>query len=101
MANLEHVSRVGNVGSPNAAYSPTISADGNLVAFEGGWTQFGSRNNNGTDVFVKNLSTGAVSNEHMNAAGELGRSGSGSPVISADGKYLAFLSASPGLVAGS
>jgi Ca2+-binding RTX toxin-like protein len=95
---LTHVSRAGAVGSPTSSVAPTISADGNRVAFAGGWTQFGSVNNNGTDVFVKNMATGAVSNEHRSGSGTNGNSGSGSPVISGDGRWLVFTSASSNLV---
>ncbi len=98
LAPLQHVSRVGNVGAPTATNHPTISADGNLVAFEGGWTAFGSSSDSGTDVFVKNLATGAVTNQHEAADGTNGLSGSGSPVISADGSVVAFLSASDNLL---
>lgn len=97
---LNHVSRDGSTGSPNSSTSPTVSADGNRVAFAGGWTAFGSTNNNGTDVFVKDMTSGAVSNEHKDGNGNNGNSGSGSPVISADGHWLVFQSSS-GLVTDS
>ncbi len=100
LTTLNHVSRVGNTGSPNNSSSVTISADGKYVAFAGGWTGFGSTNDNGTDVFVKNMVSGAVSDEHRSAVGVNGGSGSGSPVISADGRFLVFQSSS-GLVPGS
>ena len=96
---LNHVSRVGGAGSPTSSSSATISADGKYVAFAGGWVAFGSTNNNATDVFVKNMNTGAVSDEHRSAAGVNGGSGSGMPVISADGQFLVFQSSS-GLVPG-
>ncbi len=91
---LNHVSRSGAAGSPTSSSHSTVSADGSLVAFAGGWTSFGSTNNNGQDVFVKNMGSGAVSNEHRNESGQNGGSGAGEPVISADGKVLAFTSAS-------
>ncbi len=72
-----------------------MSADGQFVAFFGGWTEFGSTNNNATDVFVKNMLTGAVSDEHQSATGVMGNSGSADPMISADGKWLAFWSNAP------
>lgn len=91
---LTHVSRIGAIGAPTATYAPTISADGRFVAFEGGWTSFGSSSNSALDVLVKDMTTGAVSNEHRSSAGALGLSGSGDPVISADGRFLAFVSSS-------
>lgn len=97
---LAHVSRVEAGGSPTSSAYPTISADGRFVGFSGGWTAFGSTSNSSTDVFVKDMLTGTVSNEHKNSAGVNGGSGSGAPVISADGSVLVFLSASAGLVPG-
>lgn len=97
---LNHVSRDGATGAPTATHFASISADGRFVAFEGGWTGFGSANNNATDVLVKDMISGSVSNEHKSASGAYGGSGSGAAVISADGQKLAFLSASANLVDG-
>ena len=99
-APLDHVSRVGGAGAPTATHAPTVTADGRLIAFEGGWTSFGSTNDNAQDVLVKDLVVGTVANEHENSSGVNGISGSGAPAISADGSKLAFLSASSNLVAG-
>lgn len=100
LAPLNHVSRVDTTGSPTSSTTPTISADGRFVAFAGGWTQFGSADDSATDVLVKDMVSGLVSNEHVDAAGDPGRSGTGSPVISADGRWLVFNSSS-GLVPGT
>jgi Tol biopolymer transport system component len=89
---IVQVSRVGSTGSPNASSDASISADGRFVAFDGGWTGFGSQSNNSTDVFVKDLLGGTVSNEHKTASGDFGLSGSGRPEISADGKWFVFWS---------
>lgn len=97
---LTHVSSLGATGSPTSSTSPTISADGRYVGFSGGWTGFGSTSNSSSDVLVKDIVAGTVSNEHKNSAGTSGGSGSGKPVISADGSVLVFESASAGLVPG-
>jgi Ca2+-binding RTX toxin-like protein len=91
---LTHVSRVGAAGSPTRSALPTVSADGRFVAFEGGWTGFGSVNDNAQDVLVKDMVTGTVTNEHRSSTGAVGLSGSGEPVISADGLSVAFVSTS-------
>ena len=102
LSPLAHLNTVAGTGSPTSAREVSISADGNYVAFSGGWTEFGSVNDNATDVFVKNLATNTVSNRHLASDGSTpGNSGSGSPVISADGSTLVFLSASSNLVAGA
>ncbi|MCW1383587.1 hypothetical protein OLX02_12230 [Novosphingobium sp. KCTC 2891] len=98
LAPLNHVSRKGSTGSPVASSRPSISADGNFVAFEGDWAQFGT--GGGEGIVVKNIARGTPANEHRNAAGVVGGSGAGSPVISADGRYVAFSSASSNLVSG-
>lgn len=97
---LNHISRMGQTGAPTGTFAPTISADGRFVGFDGGWTSFGSANNNATDVLVKDLLTNTVTNEHQSAGGTLGNSGSGSQVVSADGRFMSFLSASSNLVGG-
>ena len=94
LSPLTHVSRAGTTGSPTASGSATVSADGRFVAFQGGWTGFGSENNNAIDVFVKDMVTGVVTNEHKSISDGFGGSGAGRPVISADGLSLAFVSSS-------
>ena len=98
---LTHLSRVGETGSPTSSVSPSISADSHFVAFSGAWTSFGSTSNNNSDVVVMDTQTGTVTNEHQSAAGVGGNSGAGSPVVSADGTVLAFMSASSNLVSGT
>lgn len=100
LAPLAHVSRVGQVGAPTASHNPSISADGRLVAFDGGWTAFGSQNNNATDVLVKNMATGGVTNQHLTAGGQFGQSGAGEAMISANGRFVVF-SSSSNLVSGN
>lgn len=95
-----HVSQVDGGGAPTASKAPSISGDGQRVAFEGGWTQFDSESNSSTDVIVANLGSGAVANEHRGTDGKPGASGSGAPALSADGAWVAFLSASGNLIPG-
>jgi Tol biopolymer transport system component len=89
------VSQLGGVRSPKSSSGPTVSADGNYVGFSGGWTAFGSApSSNPTDVIVKNMRAGTVTNEHRDSAGTLGLSGSGQARLSADGSTLVFQSSS-------
>lgn len=96
LTRINHVSRNGGTGSPEASYRPTVSHDGRLVAFEGDWTGFKTKGYEG--IIVKNMDTGALSNEHRSALGVPGGSGAGSPVLSADGRFVAFSSASSNLL---
>ena len=74
---------------------PSISADGQLVAFESTADNLVANDHNGTpDPFVYNRSTGAVTLVSVGANGMaagLGTDGSDPvPVISPDGRYVAF-----------
>lgn len=88
---------VGNSGSTGAS----ISADGTKVAFSSTATNFGIRNAaSSSDVFVKDLSTGAIT---LVSADEQGRGGNGSSnnaKFSADGGKVMFTSTASNLVAG-
>ena len=95
------VSSVNGTGSPTGSYyGPSVSADGRLVAFVGGWTGYGSLNASSPNALVKDLTTGTISIEDRTTQGALGLGGVGSPVISADGRSLVFLY-SGSLVTGS
>lgn len=61
---LTQISAAGALGAPTAAYNPSVSADGRFVVFSGGWTGFGSLDNSAQDIIVKDMATGAFSNEH-------------------------------------
>jgi Tol biopolymer transport system component len=84
-----------NAGS----FNPSLSADGTKVAFVSaagnlvpGETMSG--------IFVKDLTTGAISRANASASGELANSGSFEPSLSADGTRVAFLSSATNLVPG-
>jgi Tol biopolymer transport system component len=86
-----------------ASYDPPgISADGHHVAFVSSATNLVSGDINGNDdVFVKNLRTGTLTAVSAAADGSIGNGASyGSPVLSSDGRYIAFRSDSSNLVAG-
>lgn len=98
LAPLNHILRKGSLGSELSSGRPAISADGKLVVFEGDWSGFGT--DGGEGIIVKNLATGAFTNENMSSSGAAGGFGAGAPVISANGKFVAFTGASAGLVDG-
>jgi len=89
---------------PNEAGSmdAVISADGNFVAFDSTCSDllptkdqfdFG-------DVFVKDLTTGALTKVSVSTTGGEANGNSFTPQISADGRYVAFTSYASNLVAG-
>src|SRR5207247_2584359 len=86
--------------------SPAISADGRYVAFQCSATNLvaGDTNRLG-DVFVRDRRTGKTERVSVSSRGRQGgadRTGNGSnaPVISANGRYVAFHSADSNLVPG-
>ncbi len=85
----------------NHSENPSISGDGLYVAFTSKASNLVSGDTNGVvDVFVRDLELGttqrvSVSSDGLEANGE-----SGSPSISADGRYVAFTSLASNLVAG-
>ncbi|MHC2623020.1 VCBS repeat-containing protein [Bradyrhizobium huanghuaihaiense] len=81
------------------SYQSVLSPDGTKVAFESYADNLVPGDTNGApDVFVKDLTTGAITLVSTNASGVQG--GGYQPVFSSDGTKLAFSSASYNLVPG-
>jgi Tol biopolymer transport system component len=77
----------GNAGSSNAGFSP----DGSKIAFTSGASNLvAGDTNNALDVFVKDLSTGAVTRVSTAADGTQRDSDAFLPVFSPDGSKIAF-----------
>ncbi|TAM46135.1 MAG: hypothetical protein EPN55_06250, partial [Gammaproteobacteria bacterium] len=90
-------------GTPgrSGAYTPSISADGRYVAFGGGSSNLVSGDTNGSnDIFVKDIQTGAIARVSVAANGTQANGMNEYPSISADGKYIAFISNASNLVPG-
>jgi cold shock CspA family protein len=85
----------------NHSYKPSISADGRYIAF-GSWSSnLVSGDTNGWwDVFVHDRQTGKTTRVSVSSSGGQGNNSSGSPSISADGRYVAFSSGATNLVSG-
>jgi len=81
--------------------APSISADGNLVAFESVATDLIARDTNDSyDVFLRDRSANTTTRVSLNADGGEVAKDSRHAVLSADGRYVAFESESPDVVAG-
>ncbi|MGC2856836.1 putative Ig domain-containing protein [Novispirillum sp. DQ9] len=90
----------GAQGNENS-YEPAISADGRFVAFFGAASNLVPGDTNAaTDVFVRDLHTGAVSRVSIAASGDQGNNSSFDPDLSANGRYVVFSSYASNLVAG-
>jgi Tol biopolymer transport system component len=83
----------------SGASSPSISADGRYVAFRAQFTNLVPGDTNGfNDIFVKDLQTNQIRRVSTNATDQQSNGSSSDPVISADGRYVAFASTSSNLV---
>jgi Tol biopolymer transport system component len=81
--------------------SPSISADGRYVAFASGASNLvAGDTNRATDVFVRDLQTETTTRVSVDGDGAQGNETSYAPSISADGRYVAFVSNARNLVAG-
>lgn len=80
----------------------SISADGRYVAFRSLASNLVASDTNGTvDVFVRDLQASTTLRASVSSLGVEGNGGSGSPTsMSADGRYVAFLSDATNLVLG-
>jgi Tol biopolymer transport system component len=77
------------------------SADGRYVAFDSAATTLVDGDDNGEyDVFVHDRDTGVTTRVSVHSDGTQGDSGSGTPSISGDGRYVAFESTATTLVDG-
>ena len=80
---------------------PSMSADGRFVAFESTATNLVTGDTNGMgDVFVHDRTTGATSRVSVASDGTEANGDSRAPVLSADGRFIAFLSQATNLVPG-
>ena len=98
----EHVS-VASDGTPGNdwSFSPAISADGRFVAFSSQADNLVPGDSNGQfDTFVHDRVTGTTERVSVASDGMQGNADSGSSTISADGRFVAFLSTAGNLVLG-
>ena len=72
--------------------SPAISADGRFVAFHSDANLVPEDTNVATDIFVRDRLTGTVERVSVSTSGEQSYADSFSPAISADGRFVAFVS---------
>src|SRR5262249_22172880 len=83
-----------------ASTNPAVSADGSLVAFRSLASNLVAGDTNGVaDVFVRNRLTGVTERVSVASDGTQGNAQSINPVISADGRFVAFESTASNLVA--
>ncbi len=99
---VERVSLAADGTQGNAASSsPTISADGRYVAFQSAASNLVPGDTNGFyDIFVYDRQVDSISQASLAADGVQGTGNAMSPVISDDGRHVAFDSVASNLVSG-
>ncbi len=91
----------GGAQSDGPSSRPAISSDGGRVAFYSEATNLVPGDTNAVrDIFVKDTTSGAIVRVSVSSAGVQGDGKSSRPVITADGRYVAFYSDSTNLVPG-
>ena len=81
------------------SFHSTISADGRHVAFASDATNLVPGDTNGTqDVFVHDRGSGVTTRVSVDSSGTQASGRSTHPVLSADGRFVAFVSEAPDLV---
>jgi WD40-like Beta Propeller Repeat len=84
----------------SASFRPSISADGGFIAFESWADNFVPGDTNGRDVFVHNRKTGETTRVSVSSAGRQANRASSRSTISADGRFVGFMSQATNLVPG-
>ena len=100
ITELVSVSSTGEPGKSDSN-NPSISADGRFVAFEStAYNLVDGDTNWESDIFVRDRQTSTTERVSISSTGEQGNGESRDPVISADGRFVAFWSAASNLVSG-
>ncbi|MEW6281662.1 MAG: hypothetical protein AB1758_23840 [Candidatus Eremiobacterota bacterium] len=88
-------------GADGHSFTPVLSANGRFVAFVSQATNLVEGDTNGhEDVFVHDRKTGTTWRASVDSQGRQAEGRSGSPSLSADGRYVAFESSAENLVSG-
>jgi Tol biopolymer transport system component len=88
----------GGVQGPWDSHAPSLSADGRFVAFMSDSALVAGDTNGTTDCFVHDRQSGATSRVSLDSAGAEANGSSVTPVISGDGRWVAFDSSASNLV---
>ncbi len=85
----------------NYSFDPAISADGRFVAFQSWATNLvPGDTNDATDIYVHDRATGTTERVSVSSSGGQGDDASFATTISADGRFVAFVSSATNLIPG-
>src|SRR5258706_3361463 len=97
-----HSLDAGGAQGDGHSFGPSVSADGRYVVFFSRATNLVAGDTNGCeDVFVRDRSNGTIERVSVDSGGAQGNDASVDPLISPDGRYVAFESSATNLVAGA
>jgi hypothetical protein len=99
--SLVSINQAGTGSANNDSYNlPSVSADGNVIAFQSFATNLAGTDTNGAlDVYVRNIQTNVTRLVSVNSVGtDSGFFGSSDPYISQNGRFIAFQSSAPNLI---
>lgn len=84
-------------GIRSDGWAPSISADGQFVAFQT-WARFAPSDRTAVDIYVQDRLTGSLTHVSVDSSGAGGNDESTYPSISGDGRFVAFESLATNLV---
>ena len=87
-------------GGNGDCHKPSVSGDGRLIAFASRGTNLVKGGSKGWQIFVRDLKTKRNSIASLSSSGKAGNDLSSHPVISGDGRFVAFESKATNLVKG-
>lgn len=91
-----------DIKNDEPSYYPAISADGTMVAFASAATNLVDGDTNSrSDIFIRNRQNGHTVRVSKGPGGAQANGGSYDPVISANGRFVAFQSSATNLVPGT
>jgi Tol biopolymer transport system component len=87
-------------GGNGDCHKPSVSADGGLIAFASRGSNLVKGGSRGWQIFVRDLDKRKTSVVSLSSSGKTGNGTSSHPVISGDGRFVAFESQATNLVKG-
>jgi len=98
VTSLISLSNDGSAANDNS-YKPSIYSDGRYIAFSSLASNLVNDDTNGVqDIFVHDRSTGVTTRVSVSSTGAEGNDESNGPLISADGRFVVYLSTATNLV---
>ncbi len=99
VTELVSVNAAGTLSGNQASFEPTVSGDGRYVAFTSDANDLVAGDTGQRDVFVRDVQLGVTARVSVNVSGGQSDGASSVPLLSPDGRHIAFSSTANNLVA--